>query len=234
MARVPAFTMSLALHAAAFAAIVVLPVFGPETLPEVDAPSPPMTYWPAPTPVVLAHPGPRLAAPRAGSAPRRQQNPFTPPAAPVVPTSEPDTLPADEPTLEDAPAADFGGFGGPSMDSGGGDGDGEAGPGGGGDGTGPPGAPIRVGGDIDPPQKLVHVAPTYPELARRARIRDTVVLECTIDVTGQIVDVRVLRGHPLLTPTAVEAVRRWRYTPTRLNSQPVSVLMTVSVRFDLS
>ncbi|HEY7921795.1 MAG TPA: energy transducer TonB, partial [Vicinamibacteria bacterium] len=33
---------------------------------------------------------------------------------------------------------------------------------------------------------------------------------------------------------AVEAVRRWRYKPTRLNGVPVAVLLTVKVRFDLS
>ena len=44
-------------------------------------------------------------------------------------------------------------------------------------------------------------------------------------------DVRVLTGHPLLNPAALDAVRQWRYTATRLNGVPVAVLMTVTVRF---
>ena len=45
---------------------------------------------------------------------------------------------------------------------------------------------------------------------------------------------RVISGHPLLAPAAVDAVGRWRYSPTRLNGQPVSVLLTVTLRFDLA
>jgi protein TonB len=95
------------------------------------------------------------------------------------------------------------------------------------------GGPQRVGGDIVPPTKLVHVAPVYPEIARVARVSGVVVLDCTIDPGGNVVDVRVLSGNPLLAPSAVAAVSRWTYTPSRLNGVPVSVLMTVTVRFDL-
>jgi protein TonB len=38
---------------------------------------------------------------------------------------------------------------------------------------------------------------------------------------------------PLLDAAAVEAVRRWRYTPTLLNGVPVPVLMTIRVQFTL-
>jgi periplasmic protein TonB len=45
--------------------------------------------------------------------------------------------------------------------------------------------------------------------------------------------VRVLRSQPLLDAAAVEAVRKWRFTPTLLNGQPVPVVMTVTVGFSL-
>ena len=95
------------------------------------------------------------------------------------------------------------------------------------------GEPQRVGGDIVPPTKIVHVAPVYPEIARIARVSGVVVVDCTIDPAGNVVGVRVLSGNPLLAPAAVQAVSRWTYTPSRLNGVPVSVLMTVTVRFDL-
>jgi len=94
------------------------------------------------------------------------------------------------------------------------------------------GEPRRV--DLQPPAKVFHVKPEYPELARITRVHGTVVLDCTIDPAGNVVDIRVISGHPLLAPAAVEAVGRWRYSPTRLNGQPVSVLLTVTVRFDLA
>jgi protein TonB len=93
--------------------------------------------------------------------------------------------------------------------------------------------PVRVGGAIDPPARLVHVAPVYPALARAARVEGTVILEATIDESGVVRHVRVLRSIPLLDNAAVDAVSGWRYTPTRLNGAAVAVRMTVTVRFTL-
>jgi len=107
-------------------------------------------------------------------------------------------------------------------------------------GSGPPGdpngtgsEPLRIVGGIRPPTKLHHVQPDYSDLARRAGIAGTVLLECLIDATGAIADVRVLSGSPVLVPAAVNAVRQWRYSPTLLRGVPVPVLLTVTVRFDL-
>jgi protein TonB len=86
---------------------------------------------------------------------------------------------------------------------------------------------------VDAPRKLVHVAPTYPELARQARVQGVVRLECTIDPGGNVAAIAVKSGHPLLVPAAESAVRQWRYAPTRLNGVPVAVLMTVTVTFTL-
>ena len=77
----------------------------------------------------------------------------------------------------------------------------------------------------------MYVAPAYPEIARTARVSAVVVLECTIDPTGHVADVRVVRGHPLFDEAALSAVRQWRYTATLLNGVPVPLLMTVTVRF---
>jgi protein TonB len=93
--------------------------------------------------------------------------------------------------------------------------------------------PVRVGGTIREPRKLVHVAPIYPEIARQARVQGTVVMEAILDAAGRVESVRVLRSEPLLDEVAVRAVRQWRYTPTQLNGVPVPVLMTITIRFSL-
>jgi periplasmic protein TonB len=59
------------------------------------------------------------------------------------------------------------------------------------------------------------------------------VLECVIDTDGRVTELRVISGHPLLAGAALEAVRSWQYTPTRLNGQPVRVILNVTVRFSL-
>jgi protein TonB len=71
----------------------------------------------------------------------------------------------------------------------------------------------------------------YPSIALQAKVGGTVVLEATIGRTGVVTDVRVLRSVPLLDAAAVAAVQQWRYEPTRLNGEPVAVLLTVTVRF---
>jgi protein TonB len=89
----------------------------------------------------------------------------------------------------------------------------------------------RVGQGIREPTKIVHVAPEYPEIARRAGVQGTVILEAILDATGRVDSVRVLRSHPLLDEAAIRAVRQWRYSPTELNGVPVPVLMTITVNF---
>jgi protein TonB len=94
-------------------------------------------------------------------------------------------------------------------------------------------APIRTGGDIRPPLKVRNVVPTYPEVARAARVQGDVVLDCTISNEGRVRDVKILSGPILLQAAAVDAVRQWLYRPTLLNGVPVPVVMTVTVHFAL-
>ena len=96
-----------------------------------------------------------------------------------------------------------------------------------------PRVPVRPGGDVKPPRKIVDVAPVYPELARTARVSGIVILEATIDEEGNVRDARVLRSIPLLDRAAVDAVRQWRFTPTTLNGQVIPIVMTVTVNFRL-
>ena len=102
----------------------------------------------------------------------------------------------------------------------------------------PPPAPetpkaYRVGGVIREPRRIVDVPPVYPAIAVAARKEGVVILEAMLDETGKVAQLKVLRSEPLLDDAALEAVRRWRYTPTLLNNVPVPVLLTVTVRFSL-
>jgi TonB family protein len=96
-----------------------------------------------------------------------------------------------------------------------------------------PRAPVRVGGGIREPRKILDVRPVYPEAARLAGISGVVILEAVIDQEGMPVNLRVLRSIPDLDQAAINAVRQWRYTPTLLNGVPVAVVMTTTVNFTL-
>ena len=83
------------------------------------------------------------------------------------------------------------------------------------------------------PRKIVDVHPLYPDIARVAHVEGTVVLEAVLDTSGHVTQLRVLRSVPLLDQAALDAVRQWRYTPSLYYGRPVSVLMTITVRFTL-
>ncbi len=101
-------------------------------------------------------------------------------------------------------------------------------------GTGAPKAPIRVGGRVMAPRVIMAPDPIYPSLAKQARISGEVVIDAVIDVNGNVVEMQVLNGHPLLVPAALEALKKWKYQPTILNDEPVPVQLVVTIRFKMS
>ena len=75
--------------------------------------------------------------------------------------------------------------------------------------------------------------PTYPIIARSAGISGTVVLAATISTTGRIENLQVLSGPLMLRQAAIDAVKTWRYRPYLLNNQPVEVETTINIAFTL-
>lgn len=93
--------------------------------------------------------------------------------------------------------------------------------------------PVTVGGNVQS-AKLVHqVKPSYPPLAKQARIQGVVRLQASIAKDGSIQNLTLTSGHPLLVPAAMEAVKQWRYQPTTLNGEVVEVLTQIDVNFTL-
>ena len=228
--RAAVLPVSVALHAGTVALALLVPVLRPGALPESNSPLPVWKMTIArrtePPPVRTETPprADRIPPPRS---PEQLVREVTPPAAaagPAAPVTEPDFMPVGDP-----PAPCFVNCNGDTSI---GSGDGPSGasdPAGEAAGTGI--VPVRPGGNIQPPQRTVYVAPVFPAIAIAARVSAVVVLECTIDPTGHVTDARVVTGHPLLDGAVLAAVRQWRYSPTRLNGVPVPVLLTVTVRF---
>lgn len=226
-----ALPASLALHALAgiaIAALVVRPVAsaieehraGVLRFPSVEA-------TPAPVAVPAAPPFRAKAGPS-----------VAPPVPTLASAPAPAPIPVDDSDLEepapgehdDTPSGCLTGCGdGPpdNAGTGGGMGDGPSSV----DTATGGGWPLPIGGALRAPRKTHQVLPEYPELARRAGVGAVVIVQCVIDVHGRVSDARVLRGHPLLDSSALEAVRQWRYEPTRLNGIAVPVVMTVTVTF---
>jgi TonB family protein len=73
--------------------------------------------------------------------------------------------------------------------------------------------------------------PVFPAIARAAHASGDVTVEVIIDETGRIVAAHAVSGHPLLQAAAVAAARQARFTPTRLNGEPVKVAGTLVYNF---
>lgn len=95
------------------------------------------------------------------------------------------------------------------------------------------GAPVRVGGRVRPPKAIMQVHPEYPPLARQARIQGQVQIDAVLDEQGNVIDMKVVSGPPILYQAALDALKKWKYEPTYLNDQPIAVELIVTITFEL-
>jgi protein TonB len=93
---------------------------------------------------------------------------------------------------------------------------------------------VRVSSGVSTGLLVRRVNPNYPPLARQARIQGQVILQAEISKTGDIQNLRLISGHPMLAPAAIDAVKQWKYKPYLLNGEPVEVETTVQVNFTLA
>jgi protein TonB len=93
---------------------------------------------------------------------------------------------------------------------------------------------IRVSQGVTQGMIIRRVQPSYPPLARQARIQGPVVLQAEIGKDGSIQNLHLISGHPMLAPAAIEAIKQWKYKPYILNGEPVEVETTITFNFTLS
>jgi protein TonB len=98
----------------------------------------------------------------------------------------------------------------------------------------PKAAVIGVGGAVQAAKLVNRVQPIYPPLARQTRISGTVKLHALIDMDGNVLELEVVSGHPLLIQSAMDAVKQWKYQPTLVNGQPARVDTEIDVIFALA
>lgn len=225
--------VSLLVHTVVLAALIVAPLFFTQVIDVHDLQ---LTYLVTPSPP--APPSPPPAAPAVQKlAPRK--------VAPLVPSRlvAPSVIPKQIAMLHEPPAA-------PDVSGGviggipGGATGGVLGGIIGGTPMPPPvAAPVqekkpkeilRPGGDVKLPQKIFAPPPRYPALAKAAHVQGTVLIDAVIDEQGNIVNAKVLEGHPLLVPEAMRTVMLWKYEPTYLNGVPYPIRMTITVNFSFA
>jgi len=93
---------------------------------------------------------------------------------------------------------------------------------------------VRVSSGVQSGLLIRKVNPAYPPLARQARIQGVVLLQAEISKDGNIINLQLISGHPMLAPAAIEAVKQWKYKPYLLNGEPVEVETQIQVNFTLA
>jgi protein TonB len=94
-----------------------------------------------------------------------------------------------------------------------------------------PEGPVVVGGQVKEPRLIYRALPVYPLSAKEAGIGGEVVVKTTIDQKGNVVDTKIVSGPPMLRQSALDALHRWKYEPSKLDGQPIAVQMLVTIKF---
>lgn len=93
---------------------------------------------------------------------------------------------------------------------------------------------VRVAAGVTSGLLINKVQPIYPKKARRKRIEGVVVMTARISRQGDITDLQVVSGDPMLAKAAMDAVEQWKYRPYLFNGDAVEVETQILVNFRLS
>lgn len=92
----------------------------------------------------------------------------------------------------------------------------------------------RVGGGVSAPRVLTSPDPAYTSVAQKAKFQGTSVLFVVVNEAGEATEIQI--AEPLgggLDDRAVEAVRKWKFSPAMKDGHPVPVKINVEINFKL-
>ena len=98
----------------------------------------------------------------------------------------------------------------------------------------PPPPPILQVAEVStPPVPRSKSMPAYPDDARRQGIEALVVVKFVVGETGEVSDVKIVKGHPLFNEIVLAAVRGWTFEPATLEGKAVRMVRMVKIPFRL-
>jgi TonB family protein len=92
---------------------------------------------------------------------------------------------------------------------------------------------LTIAGKVQAARLITKVAPQYPQTARAEHLQGTVKMHALIDKDGSLFQLYVVKGYCSLAQASIDAVKKWRYSPTLLEGQPVQVDTEIDVIFTL-
>lgn len=97
---------------------------------------------------------------------------------------------------------------------------------------------VEMAGDVDPdvvqPRPLTTPKPVYTTDAMQRNLTGSVIVEVLVDRNGRVAWVRVLRAlDPSLDASALDAAKRWTFTPGTAHGEPVAMLVQMEMTFTI-
>ena len=75
--------------------------------------------------------------------------------------------------------------------------------------------------------------PAYPDDARKQGIEAVIVVKFVVGDSGQVENVKIVKGHPLFDEVVLAAVRGWTFEPATLEGKAVRMARMVKIPFRL-
>ena len=91
----------------------------------------------------------------------------------------------------------------------------------------------RVSGGITEAKLIHRVDPVYPAVARQMHVEGNVEIRAVVSREGTIKNPVAVSGPALLRSAALEAIRKWRYEPSRLDGQATDRDVLITIAFHL-
>lgn len=91
---------------------------------------------------------------------------------------------------------------------------------------------IRLGMNVMRSKLIKQIYAQYPQEAIKKHLGGKVVVRLELDRDGVIQEAKVVEGDPILSQALLEAVKQWRFEPTRLDGDPVEVETDVETVFE--
>jgi protein TonB len=85
----------------------------------------------------------------------------------------------------------------------------------------------------DMPVLLSEVRPNYPQEAKEKQLEGVVSLDVLIDEKGSVRQVSVIEGLEIFRAGAVEAMKKFKFKPAKVDGKPVAVRIRYSIKFKL-